>query len=307
MMSIGRYRPSNVSFLCSMRFFLEHLPNPTFVAYGPARFQAKSVAAVRIHSSSYFETLNSRQQDQIRLYVDVLLQWNQKMNLTAVTAVEEVMERHVEDSLALIPPLNNSYASHCSGSFDSMSVVDVGTGPGLPGLILAIACPGWQVTLMESMKKRCDFLEHAVDITGLSNVQVLRGRAEVFISPVSDVKRCDLHSLAIGQNLGRDVHYREKFDVAVARAVAEMRILVEYCLPLVRVGGLFVAAKGHDPLEEVKSAEKSIKLMGASLLQVHPVKSHSQHGQRTAIICLKSRSTPKKYPREPGIPVKLPL
>ncbi|CAN0900704.1 Ribosomal RNA small subunit methyltransferase G [Linum grandiflorum] len=276
MMLIGRCKPSSFSF---PRIFLQHLPNPTSVALRPARLQAKPLTAAGIHSSSDFDTLNSRQQDQIRLYVDALLQWNQKMNLTAVTEVEDVMSRHVEDSLALIPPINNSYTSHCSGSVDSLRVVDVGTGPGLPGMILAIACPGWQVTLMESMKKRCDFLEHAVGITGLSNVQVVRGRAE---------------------NLGQDVSYREQFDVAVARAVAEMRILVEYCLPLVRVGGLFVAAKGHNPQEEVKIAERSIQLMGASLLQLHPVKSHSRHGQRTAIICLKGRSTPKKYPREPG-------
>ncbi|CAL1367813.1 unnamed protein product [Linum trigynum] len=288
MMLIGRWRQPccNASFLCSLGNFVEHLPLPTSLSVRPTRIQGKSVYAVGIRSSSYFEALNSRQQDQIRLYVDTLHQWNQKMNLTAVTSVDEVMERHVEDSLALIPPINHSYSSNCSGSVDSLSVVDVGTGPGLPGLILAAACPGWKVTLMESMKKRCDFLEHAVDITGLSNVQVVRGRAE---------------------NLGQDVSFREQFDVAVARAVAEMRILVEYCLPLVRVGGLFVAAKGHNPEEEVKSAERSMQLMGGSLLQLHPVKSHSPHGQRTAIICLKGRHTPKKYPHEPGTPAKSPV
>ncbi|XP_021900888.1 uncharacterized protein LOC110816851 isoform X3 [Carica papaya] len=175
---------------------------------------------------SHFETLSSRQKDQIHLYVDALLQWNQKMNLTAVTEVSEVMERHVEDSLAILPPIRTSYISCCSPSCDNICLIDVGSGPGLPGLILAIACPGWNVTLLESMNKRCVFLEHAVSVTGLSNVKILRGRAE---------------------NLGQNACFREHFDVAVARAVAEMRILAEYCLPLVRVGGLFVAAKGHDP------------------------------------------------------------
>ncbi|OMO77549.1 rRNA small subunit methyltransferase G [Corchorus capsularis] len=172
----------------------------------------------------------------------------EKMNLTAVKQENQVMERHIEDSLAIIPPIQDSYTS-CSNDveFDNLRVVDVGTGAGLPGLVLAIACPGWQVTLVESMNKRCLFLEHVVNLTGLSNVQVVRERAE---------------------NLGQDLGFREKFDVAVARAVAEMRILAEYCLPLVRVGGLFVAAKGHDPQEEVRNAERAIKLMGASVLKL---------------------------------------
>lgn len=148
------------------------------------------------------------------------------MNLTAVREENEVMERHVEDSLAIIEPIRSSYISHCGDSWENINLVDVGSGAGLPGLILAIACPGWKLTLLESMNKRCVFLEHAISATGLSNVQVVRGRAENF-----------------GQNPG----FREIFDVAVARAVAEMRVLAEFCLPLVRVGGLFIAAKGHNP------------------------------------------------------------
>ncbi|BBH03853.1 S-adenosyl-L-methionine-dependent methyltransferases superfamily protein [Prunus dulcis] len=177
--------------------------------------------------------------EQIHLYVDTLLEWNQRMNLTAVKEVNEVMERHIEDSLAIIPPIRNSYFSHCSpSSSNNLSLVDVGSGAGLPGLVLAIACPGWEVTLMESMNKRCLFLEHVVSHIGLSNVQVVRGRAE---------------------NLGQVLCFREKFDVAVARAVAEMRVLVE---------------------------------------------SHSPYGQRTAIVCLKTSPTPRKYPRDPELTLK---
>ncbi|KDP31151.1 hypothetical protein JCGZ_11527 [Jatropha curcas] len=208
------------------------------------------------------------------------------MNLTAVTEANEVMNRHIEDSLAMLPPIRNSYISNCSSSIENLRLVDVGTGPGLPGLVLAIACPDWKVTLLESMNKRCVFLEHAVSVTGLSNVEVVRGRAE---------------------NLGQNDCYREQFDVAVARAVAEMRVLAEYCLPLVRVGGLFIAAKGHDPQEEIRNAERAIQLMGASRLQLCPVDSHSPYGQRTAIICVKDYHTPRKYPRDPGTPAKLPL
>lgn len=107
----------------------------------------------------------------------------------------------------------------------------------------------------------------------------------------------------MGQNLG----FREVFDVSVARAVAEMRVLAEYCLPLVRLGGLFVAAKGHDPLEEVRRAERAIHVMGASVLETCSVESQGPHGQRTVIVCLKDRPTPRKYPRDPGTPVKSPL
>nr|GEU57103.1 ribosomal RNA small subunit methyltransferase g [Tanacetum cinerariifolium] len=174
------------------------------------------------------------------------------------------MDRHIEDSLAIIPPIRSSYSSHCESDFENLNLVDVGSGAGLPGLILAIACPGWKVTLLESLNKRC----------------VVRGRAE---------------------DVGQNIEFREVFDVTVARAVAEMRVLAEYCLPLVRVGGLFVAAKGHAPEEEVTRAKRAISLMGASLLETCYVNSHSPYGQRTAIICLKNGPTPKKYPRDPGI------
>ncbi|ONK76646.1 uncharacterized protein A4U43_C03F30500 [Asparagus officinalis] len=258
-----------------------------------ARTVTAAAAAASFSSSNpQTLTLTPAQTDQISLYVRTLLQWNQRMNLTAVTEEGEVMTRHVEDSLALISPLKRSYASHCRSRADddedapSLNLVDVGSGAGLPGLIFAIACPSWKITLLESMQKRCLYLEHVVDLIGLSNVEILRERAE---------------------NAGQCLEFRESFDVAVARAVAEMRILAEYCLPLVRVGGLFVAAKGYDPQEEVKSAEKAIKLLGASILELCSVESQGPLGQRTAVICLKNCATPKKYPRLPGIPAKTPL
>ncbi|KAK4843473.1 hypothetical protein QYF36_008449 [Acer negundo] len=283
--------PPNVQFQFplpfSARTLIKHLPSWKPNPFSRHRTNSKALTTTtRIVNSSHFETLDSRQQEQIRLYVDALLQWNQKMNLTAVKEVNEVMERHIEDSLTILAPIHKSYTSHCNTSCDKIRLVDVGTGAGLPGLVLAIARPEWNVTLLESMNKRCVFLEHAVSLTGLSNVKVVRGRAE---------------------NLGHNLGFREQFDVAVARAVAEMRILAEYCLPLVRVGGLFVAAKGHDPQEEVRNAERAVQLMGASLLQLCSVESQSPYGKRTAIVCLKDHPTPKKYPRDPGTPAKMPL
>ncbi|PIA62250.1 hypothetical protein AQUCO_00200319v1 [Aquilegia coerulea] len=276
----------------SYRTLIKHIAtlNPTTLFSTTTRSRTINRRTLTVsaanHNSPLLQTLTSRQKEQISLYVDALLEWNQRMNLTAVTETNEVMTRHVEDSLAIIPPIQNSYISHCNSSYENLKLVDVGSGAGLPGLIFAIACPGWKVTLLESMNKRCLFLEHAISVTGVTNVEVLRARAE-----------------SAGQNLD----FREVFDVAVARAVAEMRVLAEYCLPLVRVGGLFIAAKGHDPQEEIRNADKAIKLLGASVLELCSVESHSPYGQRTAIVCFKDRSTPRKYPRDPGTPAKVPL
>ncbi|KAF9623351.1 hypothetical protein IFM89_000840 [Coptis chinensis] len=272
----------NIYHSLSLPTFIKHLtPAPHFSTSRP-----NLTTSCSNQVSPLLQTLNSRQKEQISLYINVLQEWNKKMNLTAVTETNEVMKRHVEDSLAIIPPIQNSYTSHCQSSYENINLVDVGSGAGLPGLIFAIACPGWKVTLLESMNKRCLFLEHAVSVTGLFNVEVLRGRAE---------------------NVGQNLDFREVFDVAVARAVAEMRVLAEYCLPLVRVGGLFIAAKGHDPQEEVRNAGRAITLLGASVLQLSSVESHSPYGQRTAVVCLKDRPTPRKYPRDPGTPAKVPL
>ncbi|CAN6588964.1 unnamed protein product [Malus baccata var. baccata] len=136
---------------CAVQFslgtFFKRLPVSNPATLCPYRFRPKTLTA----------TLDSRQKEQVHLYVDTLLQWNQKMNLTAVKEADEVMERHIEDSLAIIPPIRNSYLSHCNPLSKNLRLVDVGSCAGLPGLILAIAWPGWEVTLMESMNKRCIF------------------------------------------------------------------------------------------------------------------------------------------------------
>lgn len=187
----------------------------------------------------------------------------------------------------MLPPLERAYRSTTGGSdIDGVSFIDVGSGAGLPGLILAIARPSWRFTLLESMKKRCTFLEHAVEAMGLSNVDVVCDRAE---------------------NVGQSLDYREAYDIAAARAVAELKVLAEYCLPLVRVGGLFIAAKGHDPHEEIKDAKSAVQKLGASMLELCNVESMGPHGHRTAVIYFKERATPKKYPRLPGTPSKMPL
>jgi len=152
--------------------------------------------------------------------------------------------------------------------------------------LLTTLVAAWQVTLLESLQKRCDFLEHVIKTVGLPNVQIVHSRAE---------------------DAGQDAKFREVYDVAVARAVAEMRVLAELCLPLVRVGGIFVAAKGPNPQEEVEAAKAAVELLGASTVSLCAVDSEGPLGQRTAVVCLKDHATPAKYPRRAGMPNKRPL
>ncbi|WVZ81792.1 hypothetical protein U9M48_029134 [Paspalum notatum var. saurae] len=208
---------------------------------------SSSAAAAAAASIS---SLSPPQQRQVAVYVDTLLEWNQRMNLTAVTDEAEVMTRHVADSLAVLPPLERAYRARSVssvGDVDGVRLIDVGSGAGLPGLILAVARPSWKFTLLESMRKRCTFLEHAVEVMKLPNVDVVCDRAE---------------------NVGQSIDFRERYDIVAARAVAELKVLAEYCLPLVRIGGLFIAAKGHDPHEEIRKAECAVQKLGACMLEL---------------------------------------
>ncbi|KAF2926010.1 uncharacterized protein [Oryza sativa Japonica Group] len=289
-MSLCCFSSSTAAAAAARRFLLPHL----FLGRRRHRHRHDQVRYTILHHPRTHTTaappaaaasttrLSPSQQRQVSLYVDALLDWNQRMNLTAVTDEGEVMTRHVADSLAVLPPLERAYR----GDLGGMRLVDVGSGAGLPGLILAVARPSWKFTLLESMQKRCLFLEHAVEVMGLSNVDVVCDRAE---------------------NVGQSPDFREAFDVAVARAVAELKVLAEYCLPLVRIDGLFIAAKGHNPHEEIKNAKSAVHKLGASMLEICDVESMGPHGQRTAVVYIKECITPKKYPRHPGTPSKMPL
>ena len=204
----------------------------------------------------------------------------------AVRGREEAYIRHIDDSLALLPVLDECLSERTG----EKTLIDVGSGAGLPGLIIAIARPQWRVLLLDSLQKRCSFNEAAIETVGVSNVDVYWGRAE---------------------EAGQDVLHREKYDVAIARAVAELRVLAEYCLPLVKVGGHWIAAKGSDPEEEVATAKAAVKALGGHLARIDRVESYVLHDdcmqQRTAVVVEKSFSTPRKFPRKPGIAKKQPL
>lgn len=206
------------------------------------------------------------------LYLKELLEWNKKFNLTAITDPEEIRRKHFNESLAL---LRTSYWSQSHRPI-GLKVIDVGAGAGFPGLPLKIACPEIKLTLLDATKKKTQFLKHIVKVLELKDVEIIWGRAE-----------------EVAQDL------REQFDVAVSRAVAELRVLVEYCLPFVKVGGLFVAYKGEKAREEIKSAAKAIELLGGKLKQITE--------KPTLIVIEKIRPTPAKYPRRPGVAKKRPL
>lgn len=221
-------------------------------------------------------SLTPTQLDQLARYADLLLDWNQRINLTALRSPEEVWVRHFWDSLTCLRAMRGTTMAR---------VVDVGTGAGFPGLVLKIACPEMHLTLIESVRKKANFCAQAVRTLGLADVEIRVARAE---------------------EAGRLPEYREQFDWAVARAVAPMPVLAEYLLPLVRVGGKMLAQKGWDGAQEARQAEHALTVLGGGLERVIPVTLPGLQ-PRTLIVAAKVRPTPDRYPRRPGIPAKRPL
>jgi 16S rRNA (guanine527-N7)-methyltransferase len=221
--------------------------------------------------------LTGRQVISLVTYERELLDWNQKFNLTAIKDAESIRIKHFLDSFSCVMAWGANPPHH---------LVDVGTGAGFPGLPLKILYPAMRTTLIESVGKKAMFCEHIVRMLGLENVQVIKARAE---------------------EVGQMPEYREKYDYAVARAVAGMNVLSEYLLPLVRMGGTMLAQKGESGPAEVQSAEKVMKLLGGKLQQVIQVNLPGVADDRYLVIVNKSHATPPKYPRKPGMPMKQPL
>jgi 16S rRNA (guanine527-N7)-methyltransferase len=223
-------------------------------------------------------TLTPSQVEAFRLYYEQLLIWNERINLTSITAYEEVQVKHFLDSLSCLQVVDTAAPeARC---------IDIGAGAGFPGLPLKIVRPSLRLTLLESVGKKARFLGHVVEALGLRETDVVQGRAE---------------------ELGRDPGYREVFDVALARAVAPMAVLVEYALPLVRVGGIFVAQKGADIQDEIESAGPAIELLGGELREIRPVWLPGSETARHLVVVQKMAPIEAKYPRRPGIPAKRPI
>jgi len=211
------------------------------------------------------------------LYKELLKEWNEKINITTITDDFEIDIKHFIDS---ITPLT-------TGLFkDNIKVIDIGTGGGFPGLPLKIMKRDLDVLLVDSTMKKINFLNDVINKIGLEKIQAIHGRAE---------------------EMGRDPLYREKFDVAISRAVAQLNTLCEYCLPFVKVGGYFISMKGSDIDEELKEASNSIKVLGGKLKEVKLIKLPLSDINHSLIIIEKIKETATKYPRGGGKPRKKPL
>ncbi len=219
--------------------------------------------------------LTSNQIAALRLYEQELLVWNERLNLTAIRDPEMVRIKHFLDSLTCLLVMRDTPMER---------VIDVGTGAGFPGIPLKIVCPAMKLTLAESVRKKADFCRHVVQKLGLTGVEVVQERAET---------------------LGQMSAYREQYNWALARAVAEMPVLVEYLLPLISVGGSMLAMKGEDA--ETQTAEKAIRLLGGQLRRLVPVTLPGVADQRYLVVIDKVAATPPTYPRRPGMPAKKPL
>ena len=213
--------------------------------------------------------------EKFAVYMELLREWNEKINLTAITDEEGILVKHFFDSCS-----NSEFVDNNS------KIIDVGTGAGFPGLPLKIVNDTLNLTLVDSLNKRIKFLNEVKNKLGLKNVETVHGRAE---------------------DVGIDNKYREKYDFAVSRAVAELRILVEYLLPLVKVGGKVIAMKGPNIDEEVENAKKAVKLLGGEIERIESFRLGNTDNERTVIIIKKIKNTESKYPRKAGIPRKNPL
>jgi len=230
--------------------------------------------------------LTAAQLAAFQTYYQELIAWNEKVNLTAITDYEEVQLWHFLDSLTCLLALEERGEAPLLSSFPSISAIDVGTGAGFPGLPLKIVRPELRLTLLEARGKKVAFLEHLVRRLGLEDVKVIKGRAEEW---------------------GRDPAHRERYDLALARALAELPVVVEYALPFCRPGGLLIAQKGADIRAEVKAAGPAIAILGGALRRIVPVELPGLAQPRSLVVIEKVAPTPEKYPRRPGIPRKRPL
>lgn len=221
--------------------------------------------------------LTDSQVQQFLVYYEMLVEWNGVMNLTAITNYDDVMKKHFIDSISLVKSYDVS---------QDKTVIDVGTGAGFPGLALKIAFPNLKITLLDSLNKRIQFLNEVIKKLNLSGVETIHGRAEDFARPEK---------------------LREQFDLCVSRAVANLSVLSEYCLPFVKVGGQFISYKSEKILEEMDGAERAISLLGGRVKNQVEFRLPDSDIYRNLFVIEKIKNTPQKYPRKAGLPSKEPL
>jgi len=230
--------------------------------------------------------LTDDQLGMFQIYYETLISWNKRVNLTRVTSYEAVQTKHFLDSLSCLPTITRIWGLPAREAGTGPQAIDVGSGAGFPGLVLKIAMPILRLTLLEATGKKTEFLQFLVDQLGLPDVTIINARAE---------------------ELGQDDKHRERYDLALARALARMATLAELTLPLVRMGGLVVAQKGEDPRAEVEAAQKAIVTLGGQVREISRLTVPGLEGARHLVVLEKVIATPTRYPRRPGMPAKRPL
>jgi 16S rRNA (guanine527-N7)-methyltransferase len=244
-----------------------------FASYGIIQLMSLPTLAACAHEFGI--ELSPAQLEAFEVYFRELVAWNARFNLTTITERDEVIVKHFLDSLSVAPLLRSN----------PTSLIDIGSGAGFPGMPLKIALPTLSVTLIDSTGKKVEFLKHVIAELSLHDTTALHARAE---------------------ELAHDPKYREQYDAAVARAVADLPTLLEYALPFVRVGGVFVAQKGVDVEEEVRRAARAMQVLGGRLREVSPVRLPGLE-PRHLIVVEKIAATPSQYPRSAGAPKKKPI
>ena len=220
-------------------------------------------------------TVSEMQLKQFYTYMNLLIDWNKKINLTAIVEPNEIILKHFVDSLTIL-----KYIS------DGTKIIDVGTGAGFPGIPLKIAKPSIEIVLLDSLQKRINFLEEVIKQLNIEKIKTIHSRVEDF---------------------GKDQKYREKFDMATSRAVANLSTLSEYLLPLVKVGGKVISMKGSFIGEELENSKNALNILGGKIEKIEKLNLPNSDMNRNILIINKIKNTPNKYPRKAGEPSKKPL
>ena len=218
--------------------------------------------------------LLEEQQNQFYQYMQLLLEWNEKMNLTAITEPQEILTKHFIDSISVVPYIK-----------EGDKILDIGTGAGFPGIPLKIVLPQNSFTLLDSLNKRIHFLQEVVEQLKLENIEAVHGRAEEFCKE----------------------DRREGYHIVVSRAVAKLNVLLEYMLPFTKVGGKCICMKALEIEEELEAAKKAIEILGGTIEKVEEITLEDTDITRKLVIVKKIKETPKKYPRKAGTPNKEPI